>query len=136
MLYLYMLLFFFFLRIPRPPRSTRTDPLFPYTPLFRSGLTPLWIAASPSAPRNGERENCAFAPSPLYGRASCRFPAISTPSRRAPSRCEAATVSTRSDEHTSELQSLMRISYAVFCLNKKNTQHLLTNTNIHTTAKT
>src|SRR3546814_1886918 len=72
--------------IRRPPRSTRTDTLFPYTTLFRSLCRP--------------------------GRASsaaCRF------------RTECArTPDERSEEHTSELQSLMRISYAVFCLKKKN----------------
>src|SRR3546814_17170844 len=73
----------FFLMIRRPPRSTRTDTLFPYTTLFRSGT-------------GGARGN-------------------DFPSRRSmrgfPYR--------RSEEHTSELQSLMRISYAVFCLKKK-----------------
>src|SRR3546814_1036537 len=80
--------------IRRPPRSTRTDTLFPYTTLFRS----------------------------LFR------------SHRAKSRCRGATHnrrvsrlrSTRSEEHTSELQSLMRISYAVFCLKKKNKKNTIT----------
>src|SRR6056297_3885902 len=73
-------LFFFFFMIRRPPRSTRTDTLFPYTTLFRS--------PAPRAPP----------------RPACR---------------SRATRTTRSEEHTSELQSLRRISYAVFCLKKK-----------------
>src|SRR3546814_7664763 len=74
--------------IRRPPRSTRTDTLFPYTTLFRS---PARHRPSPPAGRHGPASRCRRAPS----------------TRR------------RSEEHTSELQSLMRISYAVFCLKKK-----------------
>src|SRR3546814_6830702 len=76
-----------------PPRSTRTDTLFPYTTLFRSDhrtLVPV---------RGGP-------PAPGFLRESPRCPPCSSPT-------------TRSEEHTSELQSLMRISYAVFCLKKK-----------------
>src|SRR3546814_5152764 len=80
--------------IRRPPRSTRTDTLFPYTTLFRSGR---------AAGRDGRSQ---LARRRLL---LCRFP------RRGP-RGRA-----RSEEHTSELQSLMRISYAVFCLKKKKT---------------
>src|SRR3546814_11577442 len=83
--------FVFFLMIRRPPRSTRTDTLFPYTTLFRSWLT------SPTAYSHSL---------PVTRRLS------STGSQEPGSR--------RSEEHTSELQSLMRISYAVFCLKKKN----------------
>src|SRR3546814_10883643 len=75
--------FFFFLMIRRPPRSTRTDTLFPYTTLFRS---PAGLHASNRSSRSW-RDRPAWPP--------------------------------RSEEHTSELQSLMRISYAVFCLKKK-----------------
>src|SRR3546814_3800963 len=85
--------------IRRPPRSTRTDTLFPYTTLFRSSATT--AGAARRRPTTSTR------------RVSARFstsPAASTPGRR-----------TRSEEHTSELQSLMRISYAVFCLKKKKT---------------
>src|SRR3546814_2461624 len=85
-------IFFFFLMIRRPPRSTRTDTLFPYTTLFRS-------AAS------GRRR------SGLY--AAWRGAAF----RQA--QHAGFRLSERSEEHTSELQSLMRISYAVFCLKKK-----------------
>src|SRR3546814_1238084 len=88
--------------IRRPPRSTRTDTLFPYTTLFRS--TPPPRSSSPPAP----------IPSPM-------------PPRSPPKRSTAAAP-TRSEEHTSELQSLMRTSYAVFCLKKKNeTQYNPTN---------
>src|SRR3546814_10745549 len=88
---------FFVLMIRRPPRSTRTDTLFPYTTLFRS--------ASPTG-RAGVYASCALAPA-RPGAPACR-------GRRVARRAER-----RSEEHTSELQSLMRISYAVFCLKKK-----------------
>src|SRR3546814_20551248 len=78
--------FFFFLMIRRPPRSTRTDTLFPYTTLFRS-------------------MEAALAFDGLYG--------------ITPRQLVAPELFSRSEEHTSELQSLMRISYAVFCLKKK-----------------
>src|SRR3546814_5466482 len=78
--------------IRRPPRSTRTDTLFPYTTLFRSITSP-----RACAPCLGER----------------------APSDRAQKRCQSEHKDSRSEEHTSELQSLMRISYAVFCLKKK-----------------
>src|SRR3546814_10176174 len=92
-----MFLSFFFLMIRRPPRSTRTDTLFPYTTLFRSRAA----VRAPRDRRDGRRRRSA---APHRHRAP----------RRRPAR--------RSEEHTSELQSLMRISYAVFCLKKKNTQ--------------
>src|SRR3546814_1766611 len=86
--------------IRRPPRSTRTDTLFPYTTLFRS--------APPGRFRRPDQ--------PRSWRSSC---SSSTPSTR---NCTGAILlasGERSEEHTSELQSLMRISYAVFCLKKK-----------------
>src|SRR3546814_6719551 len=87
-----------FLMIRRPPRSTRTDTLFPYTTLFRS------IA------------HCARCTKP-----SDKAAALSAASRRAAvAAISRSTSISRSEEHTSELQSLMRISYAVFCLKKKN----------------
>src|SRR3546814_5619372 len=96
-----------FLMIRRPPRSTRTDTLFPYTTLFRSPhITELIFAAGA-----GDK---------IVGTVSSSdFPA-------------AAKAIPRSEEHTSELQSLMRISYAVFCLKKKNnkTTHYLDTTKI------
>src|SRR3546814_1110872 len=94
--------------IRRPPRSTRTDTLFPYTTLFRSL-------------RDGRRRRQRDA---LDGErefsASCCRPSPSE-HRGAASPAGARTPRDRSEEHTSELQSLMRISYAVFCLKKKTT---------------
>src|SRR3546814_16584317 len=87
---------FFFLMRRRPPRSTRTDTLVPYTTLFRSAIHGEQHA------READQENPAAA-----GRRGVRM----HPHDRAESH--------RSEEHTSELQSLMRISYAVFCLKKK-----------------
>src|SRR3546814_8086765 len=92
-------LFFFFLMIRRPPRSTRTDTLFPYTTLFRSIDRP--TARRGAAPARGR---CAT------------WPTGTAAGRRRRHRRRADR---RSEEHTSELQSLMRISYAVFCLKKK-----------------
>src|SRR3546814_15114844 len=91
----------FFLMIRRPPRSTRTDTLFPYTTLFRS---------QPGLDRLRRRPGGA-------GRAIEAGADLAADAQR-------GVVTGRSEEHTSELQSLMRISYAVFCLKKKNTQML------------
>src|SRR3546814_12052997 len=95
---------FFFLVIRRPPRSTRTDTLFPYTTRFRSfhllGERPVgrWCGVCPKC-HFVFLALAPFMPKPrlmgIFGR------------------------NLRSEEHTSELQSLMRISYAVFCLKKK-----------------
>src|SRR3546814_7803950 len=87
-------LFFFFLMIRRPPRSTRTDTLFPYTTLFRS----VWRSIL-FVPVNVEK---FVAKAAGVGADALKLD--------------------RSEEHTSELQSLMRISYAVFCLKKKKRQ--------------
>src|SRR3546814_10100785 len=88
--------------IRRPPRSTRTDTLFPYTTLFRSGLA----GQHAEAVVEGEIElvdddDVADRQADQHSPILCR----------------------RSEEHTSELQSLMRISYAVFCLKKKKKKH-------------
>src|SRR3546814_8441568 len=89
--------------IRRPPRSTRTDTLFPYTTLFRSTL---------NSPSRQYRRNA------LPGRARGR--SAQSWSRHNESFPPGFVHhSHRSEEHTSELQSLMRISYAVFCLKKK-----------------
>src|SRR3546814_6135775 len=87
----------FFLMTRRPPRSTRTDTLFPYTTLFRSIRS-------------------AFASD-----------------NRSPSRCPVPSFQSalRSEEHTSELQSLMRISYAVFCLKKKKNNNKILLATLH-----
>src|SRR3546814_6288329 len=92
-----MLFLFFFLMIRRPPRSTRTDTLFPYTSLFRSGGTRSSSRFPVRTVDDGLARSAAFVCA-LWGKADKEG---------------------RSEEHTSELQSLMRISYAVFCLKKK-----------------
>src|SRR3546814_5340967 len=100
--------------IRRPPRSTRTDTLFPYTTLFRSHLTiaPIVIPllAGTLMVLIGEQRRTLKA-------------ALGVTS--------AFGLVARSEEHTSELQSLMRISYAVFCLKKK-TKTTISRTNTHT----
>src|SRR3546814_6927860 len=102
----------FVLMIRRPPRSTRTDPLFPYTTLFRS--PDRRVQASPAC---GGGQPSSHGIRPAAGRGAAQDP---------PRRCDSCPgqvggrdwSSARSEEHTSELQSLMRISYAVFCLKK------------------
>src|SRR3546814_8761016 len=94
--------------IRRPPRSTRTDTLFPYPTLFRSRVL-IYCLYNEEAMEAG-RDIDALASNPTAG------------DWRATAPCEAEDVdwmNKRSEEHTSELQSLMRISYAVFCLKKK-----------------
>src|SRR3546814_9749313 len=111
---------FFFLMIRRPPRSKRTDTLFPYTTLFRS------ILALSSAVRKSMLSITGFRSSrswPQWGLWTDPVPGRSVPNRQ---------LSARSEEHTSELQSLMRISYAVFCLKKKNNKHMNTTTQTDT----
>src|SRR3546814_3355687 len=92
----------FFLMIRRPPRSTRTDTLFPYTTLFRSRLAPE-VETELVLTWHDSREE-------MYG--VCDVVTLNVPLHS----------ETRSEEHTSELQSLMRISYAVFCLKKTKRQ--------------
>src|SRR3546814_6217943 len=98
----------------RPPRSTRTDTLFPYTTLFRSSgdadrpdVHAVDVDGARFAHRRGQRagraRRCLYGPSGADHR-----PGVAD---------------FRSEEHTSELQSLMRISYAVFCLKKKNNKN-------------
>src|SRR3546814_3117415 len=96
--------FFFFLMIRRPPRSTRTDTLFPYTTLFRS--------LQSSFGKKGSGYSITYAGA---------FPNFQID--HILSDKESFEVLNRSEEHTSELQSLMRISYAVFCLKKKKYQY-------------
>src|SRR3546814_1535203 len=94
-----------------PPRSTRTDTLFPYTTLFRSRRVR-------SGRVTGHARSAAGAPRHRGGRGGV--------GQRAPPAGASGGGGARSEEHTSELQSLMRISYAVFCLKKKN-KHITTN---------
>src|SRR3546814_5011336 len=102
----------------RPPRSTRTDTLFPYTPLFRS-QPHNWAPGRRSRLGMGTLSPESKAKPAASGRImwTSRGP-VKRPERLAGCR-PAGPRSMRSEEHTSELQSLMRISYAVFCLNKK-----------------
>src|SRR3546814_5159254 len=126
--------------IRRPPRSTRTDTLFPYPTLFRSWYWPptacvlrrrspppsrgirFWKDIAPAAHESSARHRPAA--SGVY---RSWFLTVTTPGKKEgrrhccprPSRCELIPRGDgRSEEHTSELQSLMRISYAVFCLKK------------------
>src|SRR3546814_2268461 len=120
--------------IRRPPRSTRTATLFPHTPLF---LSPRWRHAALAYLRASAQCRCSVchevAPHPAPRRLSAggagAHGCTRTP-RRWPSQLVSAVA--RSEEHTSELQSLMRLSYAVFCLKKKNTLHttILQNTTV------
>src|SRR3546814_17750436 len=100
--YFYLSLFFFFFRIMLPPRSTRTDTLFPYSTLFRS-----------------QREIYLNSGDSSLHLSSQRFRNHISRLRQGYHSPESAVQPHRSEEHTSELQSLMRISYAVFCLKKK-----------------
>src|SRR3546814_1855560 len=111
--------------IRRPPRSTRTDTLFPYTTLFRSASrAPRCRVLSP--------DRCLSKDVPLSCLTVGGYPcahAYHDPD---------AEIEGRSEEHTSELQSLMRISYAVFCLKKKKhkvKKHKTTNKNQKHTSK-
>src|SRR3546814_7585839 len=109
-----MCTFFVFLMIRRPPRSTRTDTLVPYTTLFRSSNS----STRPCREQKPE-VSCQFSPlmswtMQLPGQVRSDGMTRPTP---LPERVGAKH--SRSEEHTSELQSLMRISYAVFCLKKK-----------------
>src|SRR3546814_6561602 len=101
--------------IRRPPRSTRTDTLFPYTTLFRSRRGGCAVAGM--ILRLGRDRPEHLRPHILEFVAQLDFPgdrhAVLGDARR-------PEAFVRSEEHTSELQSLMRISYAVFCLKKKN----------------
>src|SRR3546814_5056693 len=103
--------------IRRPPRSTRTDTLFPYTTLFRSP-----VATRSRAPaKTSKAPATRFRTAPTTDRrSSSDGQEPEKRRRRQPHRGAGAQQGNpRSEEHTSELQSLMRISYAVFCLKKK-----------------
>src|SRR3546814_11560883 len=105
-----------FLMIRRPPRSTRTDTLFPYTTLFRSDPL-LFIESIPA------RETRVYVERVLTNLWIYRHRlGQPTPGLDAVAAGEWPRYTARSEEHTFELQSLMRISYAVFCLKKKNNQ--------------
>src|SRR3546814_3321566 len=99
----------FFLKKRRTPRSTRTDTLFPYTTLFRSHNGNMAPEPVRTVSLNDLRDGSsgALTAPAMFQRASYGY------------RPRVRRVDNRSEEHTSELQSLMRISYAVFCLKKK-----------------
>src|SRR3546814_5216089 len=104
----------------RPPRSTRTDTLFPYTTLFRSGNDDAISEGGRRAvgrdPRQEELAKAGDETVPTIAKGHGVAPC--DPDQHGKRRH--GTDLRRSEEHTSELQSLMRISYAVFCLKKKN----------------
>src|SRR3546814_3336393 len=112
--------------IRRPPRSNRTDTLFPYTTLFRSKrLTPPGSGPARNLSDTAVRDNggkAIMGVDPYPGAAKAGWmagPGVASVERRLD------RGNFRSEEHTSELHSLMRISYAVFCLKTKNTQTVI-----------
>src|SRR3546814_7280765 len=112
-----VIILFFFLMIRRPPRSTRTDTLFPYTTLFRSRKEvegEEGFKQTSLAPKLGLVYQVVPQQVSLFGNYMSGFQNVAP---------VVQPDGSRSEEHTSELQSLMRISYAVFCLKKK-TQHI------------
>src|SRR3546814_6468902 len=130
-----MSILFLFLMIRRPPRSTRTDTLFPYTTLFRSvddaaqGITDIVRGCDllDSTPRQIALQRALGLPTPNYAHVPVLLGADGrklSKSERSDGIDSGDTIALlnrlRSEEHTSELQSLMRISYSVFCLKKKN----------------
>src|SRR3546814_9413373 len=142
-----MFRYYFFLRLLRPPRSTRTDTLFPYTTLFRSkgryldttaenftrtlriscySFTALARRAAPLMNRGGSLVTLTYLGAervmPNYNVMGVAKAALEASVRYLANDLgpDGIRVNARSEEHTSELQSLMRISYAVFCLKKKN----------------
>src|SRR3546814_3231547 len=108
--------------IRRPPGSTRTDTLCPYTTLFRSGLSHKRCGGSDIddiALRFDQMRHCGLHHEERRSDVRCNqsIPILG----RHIGQCMETQYARRSEEHTSELQSLMRISYAVFCLKKKTT---------------
>src|SRR3546814_1126390 len=103
--------------IRRPPRSTRTDTLFPYTTLFRSARVTRELLRQFIKPARGFR--IGFGERQRILGARRRGICCRRASEDAATGISAVRHRSRSEEHTSELQSLMRISYAVFCLKKK-----------------
>src|SRR3546814_10270833 len=114
---------FFFLMIRRPPRSTRTDTLFPYTTLFRSACRTVRCRVGQHHRRLEARHQALVGVGGRVGERVDRARVLE----------DAADEPQRSEEHTSELQSLMRISYAVFCLKKKTNKKIKQHSNSTTT---
>src|SRR3546814_10115154 len=120
--------------IPRPPISTRTDILFPYTTLFRSNCgmnsTRLKVAGGIDRPSNGRWIGPRPDPERTMNFHGAKVQPISSDSVAVPGRPDYGVTSMRwqgrrPEEQTSEPQSLMRTSYAVYCLNKNKTTNLL-----------
>src|SRR3546814_16515511 len=109
-------LLFFCLMIRRPPKSTRTDTLFPYTTLFRSLFNPCRILEIGDVDRIDAHRNAQHV---NLGRDFRLVDGDGIFARTAVPAARRGRQVRRSEEHTSELQSLMRLSYAVFCLKKK-----------------
>src|SRR3546814_1199842 len=109
-MYVFVCFFILLLMIRRPPRSTRTDTLFPYTTLVRSDGTVGFVYAWDGNKKAGKGEQ------EIRGITEGRKIDLEL---RFIKPFEGIAKTSRSEEHTSELQSLMRISYAVFCLKKK-----------------
>src|SRR3546814_3654641 len=135
------------LMITRPPSSTRCDTACPSTPLFRSMAGPRGERrdrarqrARPPLRRGGRAgDRPARRPTRAHGSVTgvvtdLRVGAIPPPPAEPGPDAQAAVLQAmaRSEEHTSELQSLMRISYAVFCLKKKKITHIITNKKLNT----
>src|SRR3546814_8137396 len=122
-MYTVYLILCFFLMIRRPPRSTRTDTLFPYTTLFRSARDEqdLRLVLRDRQLRRHEVHGARFGRLPGLGQRDrqLRGPPHLLDQPVVAAAIELQPHQDRSEEHTSELQSLMRISYAVFCLQKK-----------------
>src|SRR3546814_8941884 len=116
--------------IRRPPRSTRTDTLFPYTTLFRSGLPHL--QQTRSIARYGLSQITAV----FEDGTDVYFARQQVAERLKEVSAQLPAGVQRSEEHTSELQSLMRISYAVFCLKKKKKDNTQSNTLIQQVTQT
>src|SRR3546814_3372334 len=113
--------------IRRPPRSTRTDTLFPYTTLFRSGNVSLMPGSDPFSIGGAGGKDDDYSDAGIdsgMGSGMGSGTGIGDGSLSLDPRevGNASVTLQRSEEHTSELQSLMRISYAVFCLKKKKTK--------------
>src|SRR3546814_1622735 len=113
--------------IRRPPRSTRTYTLFPYSTLFRSPFIVRWPAAVKPGTTSDALTTLTNLPATCAAILQTGMPIDAAPdSYSILPVLKGETDDIRSEEHTSELQSLMRISYAVFCLKKKRETHIIT----------
>src|SRR3546814_1094693 len=110
----------------RPPSPTRTDTRFPYTTLFRSHTrSPSRLLRNGSSLSHSGHGGTTICREPAAARASSTATVLELPCAPSPvNNSGCSSNSHRSEEHTSELQSLMRITYAVFCLKKKNTKYI------------